>query len=270
MCAQSGREALQYKLADERQKEEEAQNEIDIAERLAALQKETQMAHSQRDTSHVGASQHLMASPSSPTLTTSNPLNHQAPSSRNLVDPSRFRLVDSRGLASGAANGAASRTVNTGSVGATPRALPTPNHTGMPPNEYSGPRAYTEVAKEKIGLDFVRRVFASDEQKMRDLRAQYGVGADAVDELDRFFELKVYAGAEPDRIVLEDSQIRLAMSTPNFFLVVVSELEGEHALPKVRVIIDPLSQLSMAESSSVTFTGVHSSHSVVYQFEKED
>jgi hypothetical protein len=39
---------------------------------------------------------------------------------------------------------------------------------------------------------------------MRDLRAQHGVGADAVDALERFFELKVYAGAEPDRIMLED------------------------------------------------------------------
>lgn len=75
---------------------------------------------------------------------------------------------------------------------------------------------------------------------------------------------------EPDRIVLEESQIRRAMSTPNFFLVVVSELEGENASPKVRIIIDPLSQLSMSESSSVIFTGVRSSQSVVYTFEQED
>ena len=92
----------------------------------------------------------------------------------------------------------------------------------------------------------------SDEQEIRDLRAQRGVGADAVDALDRFYELKVYAGMEPDRIELQDSQIRRAMSTPDFFLVVVSELEGENASPNVRIIIDPLSQLSMSESSSVT------------------
>jgi len=254
VSAKSGREALLLKLADDRQKEEEAQRAVDIAERMAALQNETQMAHSQRHTSRVGASQPLLALPSSSAISTSNPSNHQVASSRNLVDPSRFRLVDARGLAAGASNSAESRKVNTGSREAngeaTPKALPAPNHTGMPPNEYSRPRAYTEVAKESVGLDFVRQVFASDEQEMRDLRAQHGVGADAVDALDRFFELKVYAGAEPDRIVLEDSQIRRAMSTPNFFLVVVSELEGENASPKVRVIIDPLSQLSISESSS--------------------
>ena len=60
------------------------------------------------------------------------------------------------------------------------------------------------------------------------------------------------------------------MSTPDFFLVVVSELEGENALPKVRVIINPLSQLTLSESSSVTFTAVRSSHSVVYEFEQEN
>ena len=140
----------------------------------------------------------------------------------------------------------------------------------MPPHEYSRPRPYTQLEKETIGLALVRQVFASDEQVIRDLRAQHGVGADAVDALDRFFELKVYAGEEPDSIALEDSQIRLAMSTPDFFLVVVSELEGEDALPKVRIIIDPLSQLSISESSSVTFTGVRSSQSVVYPFGKKD
>ena len=151
---------------------------------------------------------------------------------------------------------------------ATPKTLPAPNPTGIPPNERSSPRAYTEVEKESVGLALVRQVFASDEREIRDLRAQHGVGADAIDALGRFYELKVYAGAEPDHIVLERSQIRRAMSTPNFFLVVVSELEGENATPKFRVIIDPLSQLSMSESSSVTFTGVHSSQSVVYKFER--
>jgi hypothetical protein len=218
------------------------------------------------------ASRRILASPSSTAISTSNPSGPQAASSRNLVDPSHYRLIDARGRATGVPNNAGSRRVNSGSREAngeaTPKALPAPNLTGMPPNEYSRPRTYTEVAKETVGLDFVRQVFVSDEQEMRDLRAQHGVGADAVDALDRFFELKVYAGAEPDSIALEDSQIRRAMSTPNFFLVVVSELEGENASPKVRVIIDPVSQLSISESSSVTLTEVRSSQSVVYQFEK--
>jgi hypothetical protein len=271
--AKSGREALLLELASDRQKKEEAQRAADIAARMAALQNETQSAHNQRRVSRADAPQRILASPSHTAISTPNLLSPQAPSPRNLVDPSRYRLVDPRGRATGVPHNEGSRRVNTGSgeaiAGATPKALPAPNFTGMPPNEYSRPRAYTEIAKESVGLDFVRRVFASDEQEMRDLRAQHGVGADAVDALDRFFELKVYAGVEPDHIVLQDSQIRRAMSTPNFFLVVVSELEGENASPKVRVIIDPLSQLSMSESSSVTFTGVRSSQSVVYPFEQE-
>ena len=231
------------------------------------------MAHSQRFVSRAGASQRTLASPSPAALSPSNPSNPQAASARNLVDPRSSRLIDARGCATGVPNNAGSRRVSTGMREAhgeaTPKALLAPNPTGMTPNEYSRPRTYTEVAKETVGLAFVRQVFVSDEQEIRDLRAQHGVGADAVDALDRFFELKVYAGAEPESIALEDSQMRRAMSTPNFFLVVVSELEGENPSPKVRIIIDPLSQLSIAKSSSVTFTGVRSSQSVVYQFEKE-
>ncbi len=40
---------------------------------------------------------------------------------------------------------------------------------------------------------------------MVDLRTQHGVGADAIDALDRFYELKVYRHDEPDTIRLEGS-----------------------------------------------------------------
>jgi hypothetical protein len=273
VSAHSGREALLLKLAGDRQKEEEAQSKLDIARRVVALQNETQMAHSQQRALRADPSIRTLASPSSTAISTSNLSGPQTANSRILVDPSRYRLVDARGHATGVENNAGSRRVYTGikeaNGTATPKALPAPNLTGMPPNEYSRPRTYTELAKETIGLALVRQLFASNEQQIRDLRAQHGVGADAVDALDRFFELKVYAGEGPDCITLEDSQIRRAMSTPDFFLVVVSELEGENPSPKVRVIINPLSQLSMSEKSSVTFTGVRSSQSVVYPFEKE-
>ncbi len=272
--ARSGREALLLELASERQKEEETQRAAAIAARMTALQNETQMAHNQRPRFRTDAPPPILASPSHTAPSTPNPLSSQAPSSRSLVNPSRYRLVDPRGLSNGVPHNEGSSSVNTdnrvANGGAAPKALPAPNLMGLPPHEYSRPRPYSEVAKESIGLDFVRRVFTSDEKEIRDLRAQRGVGADAIDALDRFFELKVYAGLEPDRIVLEESQIRRAMSTPNFFLVVVSELEGENASPKVRIIIDPLSQLSMSESSSVIFTGVRSSQSVVYTFDQED
>jgi hypothetical protein len=91
------------------------------------------------------------------------------------------------------------------------------------------------------------------------------VGADAIDDLNRFFELKVHLGDEPDTIQLEESQIRRALSTPDFFLVIVSNIEGANARPKVRIIVDPVHQLTMTRSSSVSFTGVRSAeHSLIY------
>ena len=55
------------------------------------------------------------------------------------------------------------------------------------------------------------------------------------------------------------------MSTPDFFLVIVSHVEGEKAKPKVRVIAEPVRQLHMTETSSVSFTGVRTSQSLVYE-----
>ena len=85
--ARSGREALLLKLADDCQKEEEEQWAADIEVRVAAFQNETQMAHSQRYASRAEASQRILASPAYTAISTSNPSNHQAASSRNLIDP---------------------------------------------------------------------------------------------------------------------------------------------------------------------------------------
>ncbi len=148
--------------------------------------------------------------------------------------------------------------------------LPAPRPQGAAPHHGAAPPSYTGGTKESVGLELVRMVLASDADAMRDLRAQHGVGADAVDALERFFELKVYAGAEPDRITLEDAQIRRAMSTPDFFLIVVSGVEGQNAAPRIRVIVDPLGQLAMTETSSVSFTGVRTSQSLVYDLVRDE
>jgi histidinol phosphatase-like PHP family hydrolase len=125
-------------------------------------------------------------------------------------------------------------------------------------------RGYSDLEKETVGLQLVRDVLGSSDGEMVDLRAQHGVGADAIDELEQFYELKVYAGAEPDHVVLEDSQIRRAMSTDGFFLVVVSGVEGENATPRVRVIADPQTQLRMSEKSKIEYFGIRDSHSLFY------
>ena len=85
-------------------------------------------------------------------------------------------------------------------------------------------RGYTDLEKETIGLEVVRYVLGGSATEIVDLRAQHGFGANAADQLRRFYELKVSASAEPDEIVLEDSQIRRALSTKDFFLVIAAAL----------------------------------------------
>lgn len=258
--AQTGREAQQLHLARERAAEEEAQAHADIADRLAAFRLQTQAAHAtggraRRPRSTAGTAGAQQAA--------ERPATTQAP--RALVDPNALRVADARGRLVGTGKTAsAGKTVRPGSEPA--KELPAPRPGGAAPQPKAAPTLYTAGSREAVGLELVRMVLASDADEMRDLRAQHGVGADAIDALERFFELKVYAGDEPDRITLEESQIRRALSTPDFFLVVVSGVEGQRATPRVRVIVNPLHQLAITESSSVSFTGIRDSQSLVYDF----
>ena len=109
-------------------------------------------------------------------------------------------------------------------------------------------------------------LLSSDRQEISDLRAQRGVGADAVDALRRFYELKVSAEAEPDQVTLTNSEVKRALSTPDFFLVVVSGIEGVNARPSIRVFVDPLKQLHPTDSGAITLSGVRSTKSLAYDF----
>ena len=115
-------------------------------------------------------------------------------------------------------------------------------------------------------MELFTMLLGSDRDEIADLRAQRGVGADAVDELRRFYELKVSAGAEPDTIRLTNAEVKRALSTQDFFLVVVSGVEGVDARPKVRVIVDPLKQLQPTDSGAITLSGVRSAKRLAYDF----
>lgn len=149
------------------------------------------------------------------------------------------------------------------------KGLPPPRRGGARPTSRTAARLYTDLEKEERGLEIVRMVLASDDQRMVDLRGQHGLGADAVDELEQYFELKVSAGSEPDTVRLEADQVRRAMTTDNFFLVVVSGVEGANASPQVRIIED-LRQLQTSASSKVQFSGVQSSESLVFRLNASD
>ena len=131
-------------------------------------------------------------------------------------------------------------------------------------------RGYSDQDKEDIGMKLVRKLLSSDSQEIVDLRNQRNVGADAVDSMKRFYELKVTAGVETDQVTLTNSEFQRAKSDDKFFLIVVSGIEGADARPKVRVFVDPLNQLQQTYTGSITFSGVHSTESLVYEFDQID
>lgn len=262
-AARTGRDAQRLRLSAERAADDAARTSSNISARLAEFQQETATAHARGQRGRTP--ERVRNSPGGDAVQRRELVSTAASAValRSLIDPAQFKLEDPRGTQSAFKGDASERKQRVRSDAA---GLPAPRYDVPSPQGRAAPRAYTALTKESVGLDLVRMVLSSDANEVRDLRAQHGVGADAVDQLDRFFELKVYAGAEPDRIALEESEIKRAMSTPNFFLVVVSGLEGPDAKPKVRVIVDPLRQLEMATASIVIFTGVRSTASVTYTF----
>ena len=64
-----------------------------------------------------------------------------------------------------------------------------------------------------------------------------------------------------------NSEVQRALSTPDFFLVVVSNIEESgDARPSVRVVLDPFEQLQSTDRGSITLSGVRETTSLVYEF----
>jgi hypothetical protein len=125
---------------------------------------------------------------------------------------------------------------------------------------------YTPEERETAGLELLRRVLAADETTLTDVRHQPNVGADAVDDHGRYYELKVHAGPVPDSVKLEDSQIERALTTSEFYLVVVGNVEDGNADPEVRIIHDPLHQLTPQPRGSVHVSGIHTADAARWTF----
>ena len=127
-------------------------------------------------------------------------------------------------------------------------------------------RGYSDQEREDVGFELARRVLSSDDKDIVDLRAQRGVGADAMDELKRFYELKVNAGGEPNEVTLTSAEWQRAKSSSEFFLVIVSDVEGADSRPSIRIISRPLDQLDQRPSGTVKLSGVRDATSLAYSF----
>ena len=131
-------------------------------------------------------------------------------------------------------------------------------------------RGYSDQEREDVGFELARQVLCSDHKDIVDLRAQRGVGADAMDELERFYELKVSAGGEPNEVTTTSAEWQRAKSSPEFFLVIVSDVEGVDSRPSIRIISRPLDQLDQRPSGTVKLSGVRDATSLTYSFARPE
>ena len=257
--AQDGIEARKVELAHERAAREKAEFDADI--RLGSLQGRIAKRHaSSAGQAGRGRTQ------SSDAAGDEREQRKQPPSMaapRILVEPQSLVLIDSGGRKNEGSPSPASGTGGSTRSGG----LSEPKAGSSGPESRTPLRAYSEVDKENVGFELLRMVLGSDSDQIVDLRNQRGVGADAVDELMNYFELKVSARSEPDQVTLTDSEVRRAHTTPDFYLAVVSNIEeGADAGPTVRLVVDPLKQLRPTDRGTVTLSGVREAMSLVYEF----
>ncbi len=186
----------------------------------------------------------------------------QAPkTARTLVDIDALVLDEREGriLAGPAANagapGGKGGSISKGSVEKGKLRDPDPNNPKRPGGAGRGLLNYTAEERETAGLELLRVVLSEDGTTLTDIRHQPNVGADAVDDKGRYYELKVNLGVIPNAVRLEDSQIARALTTDDFYLVLVGNVESGQGQPEVRIIHDPLHHLTPEPQGAVYLTG---------------
>ena len=222
--AEAGRTARPVELAKQLAERRQAQTEEEIRSRTEAFRDNTA---ARRQSNH-GKAQDGGTNKELPEVPVNGkrsqtPVPPMLP--RVLVDPQDLELINPEGRIEEGSDGG-------GGGKAKGKKLMEPSKKGKSPSNRVSYRAYTDLDRETVGMDLFKKLFGSDREDMTDLRTQRGVGADAIDDLRRFFELKVHAGAEPDQVKLTNAEVRRALSTDDYFLVVVSDVEGADAVPR--------------------------------------
>ena len=255
--AEAGIEARRFELARQRDERERTRMEQEINSRTSSFRETTAAnagAAGRSTNSSAGGAQHGRDS---------GPKAVDLGLPRTLVDPSLLEIVNPQGrIEKGTSITHRQRNLGGSLVDPVQVSTPLRNRTPI--------RGYSDKDKEDVGMELVYKLLSSDRHEIVDLRSQRNVGADAVDNMKRFYELKVIAGAEPDRVTLTNSEVQRAMSDDKFFLIVVSGIEGIDAQPKVRVFVDPLDQLQRTYNGSITLSGVRTTESLVYEFAPVD
>jgi len=144
-------------------------------------------------------------------------------------------------------------------------AIPTQASKGVAgPASKAAPRGYSPEELENAAAEVLRRVLLTAGRESDDFRAIRRLGADVVDDLRRFFEIKASYGPGGDTVTLTAHEAKRAqVAKPGeFFLAVVTGLEKGYET-QVRIIPNPLETLEWSEDGSLTLTGVRGSGLVV-------
>ncbi|AWZ09775.1 DUF3883 domain-containing protein [Streptomyces sp. ICC4] len=123
---------------------------------------------------------------------------------------------------------------------------------------------YTPVDQEDAAMTVVRKILAGDDERLRDLRTQRGLGADAVDELGRFYEVKSVRNKERDSVTVTPHEWERARTEKDFFLVVVSGLDSESEQTVARFILDPYEELTARPSPNIILSGIRACQSLYF------
>ena len=258
--AESGRMATLLELAQQKDKRRQDEIEADIDKELAALQ-----AHTGGNGRSAGKARQRRQAQSGEWTTNGGTGTNEASAAkaRILVDPDSLKVIDPYGRVVGSSTRKGRQQRGGGG-------LVEPRETSRAPRNKVVVRSYSDLDKESVGLELARMVLSSERDDIVDLRTQCGVGADAMDQLKQFYELKVSAGEEPNSITLTNAELQRARSSPHFFLVVVSRVEGADARPTVRIIPQPLDQLEQSVNGTMALSGVREAKSVTYEFAAQD
>ncbi len=244
-------------IAARKEAEEAAQRSADSERRLKELQRGSAKRNKKPPPRGGGTAGGSGVKPTR-TATPPNP-------PRTLVDPTRLWLTDAEGTLVAGSKPPARPDKPTRPI-TDPVPLTGPDTPPPPPRSRRGPMAYTSGEREDVGMALVRHILASDDSNIVDIRNQRNVGADAVDSLKKFYELKVHSGEIPDRVQLTNAEVQRALTTPDFFLVLVGNVEDGNGATEARIINDPLTHLNVTPSGSVTFTGVRTAQALRYAF----
>lgn len=130
-----------------------------------------------------------------------------------------------------------------------------PIHGGRPAPP-SAPVAYSSDELQERALLALNTAVNGELSDLRDFQHLRGVGADALDRLKRFFEIKSTAGPMKDQVDFTINEFRRAVEARGkFYLALVSGLEVGYETV-VRIIPDPASSLEVRRSQGIRLAGI--------------